>query len=165
MKITPFVDFPDLPTVRTYEEWAVTIRRLVSAVCDKPDDAMVWIEQAFNDKIPMIDLKKGKNSPWQCLDIQLSVQISNKVAAAKKDPNTPPILMQLAQTILTEERIAQSNKRFLTGREMIRHIGTWAAVKCEHGQKYNIADLLRMRLKDTNPDEDLYEFYYKWEDV
>ena len=103
----------------------------------------------------MNELKMGKKSPWQCLDIQLSVQISNKVAAAKKDPNTPPILMQLAQTILTEKRIAQSNKRFLTGREMIRHIGTWAAVKCEHGQKYNIADLLRMRLKDNNPDEDL----------
>ena len=94
---------------------------------------MIWIEQAFNIKIPMADLKMGKDRLWQCLDMQISVQISKKVAAVKKDQATPPILMQLAQTILNEERIAQDNGRFLTGREMIRHIGTWAAVKCEHG--------------------------------
>ena len=48
---------------------------------------------------------------------------------------------------------------------MIRHIGTWAAVKCDHWQKYNISDLLGMRLKDNNPDGDLYEFYFRWQDV
>ena len=41
------------------------------------------------------------------------------------------------------------------GREIIRHIGIWAAVKSDHGQKFNIADILRLRLKDADPDSDL----------
>ena len=97
--------------------------------------------------------------------MNLSIALSEKLAMAKNDNQSTPMLKQLVCEIQAEEGLATQDNRFLTGREIIRHIGTWAAVKSDHGQKYNISDLLRMRLRDDDPDSDLYEFYFRWKDV
>ena len=73
--------------------------------------------------------------------------------------------MQLVNQLAREETIAQSRYKLMSGREMIRHIGAWVAVKSDHGQRYNINDVLALRLDDKNPNGDLYGFFFKWQDV
>ena len=104
------------------------------------------------------------------LDVALALALAAQVTKVRNSITeggftAPPITMQLINKLAREETIAQSQSKLMSGREMIRHIGAWVAVKSDHGQRYNINDLLALRLDDKNPNGDLYGFFFKWQDV
>ena len=160
-----FVNFPNIPDVRSYGEWRSSVTRIMGGICNRPDEALIWIKQAFDGQYPIEELRKKQASEWSCLDVNLSIALSEKLAIVKNDPNATPWHRQLVCEIQVEEDLAVQGSRILMGREIIRHVGKWAAVKAEHGQKHNISDLLRLRIKEPEPDKDIYEFYFRWKEI
>ena len=115
------MNFPELPNVKTYGEWKLNIRRIMAGICNKPDDAVIWIKQAFDGKYPIEELRKKQTNSWRCLDVNLSIALSEKLTTAKNDNKSTPMLKQLVCDIQAEEGLAQQDNRFLMGREIIRH--------------------------------------------
>eukprot|EP00959_Pyramimonas_sp_CCMP1952_P025392 532580-Pyramimonas_sp.AAC.1 len=63
------------------------------------------------------------------------------------------------------EFAAQSEKRLLAGREIVRAICSWFSVRSELGQHRISRDIFKVVIDPNRPDADLYHFYNDWTDV
>ena len=141
------IKLPDFPNPETYRSWKAATREAIRAASDQPDDAFLWLLEAYDKDITHDKLRDpGK---FLTLDTKLLAALT-KVAKG-----------ELARQILNFKESEAANKRAVRGRQVLYMFNQHFKTNEEVGSLYSVEDLLKVSLIQ----DDLGTFIHNWDSV
>eukprot|EP00971_Amphidinium_carterae_P336950 6473550-Amphidinium_carterae.1 len=132
-----------IPPPSQFRSWRLNTLREIAAAALTPDKCYAWVLRAESSD----DL--NETAPFTSIDGKI-ISALNKVLSGE-------LLRQVQIVIETDSRAG----RFTSGRSMLRCVLKHFATSSEHGQLYDLSDLLQVRLAGSTP-QALESFVTSW---
>ena len=141
------IKLPDYPNPETYRSWKISVREMVRAASDRPDEAFRWVQETYNKDATVTSLHDtGK---FLTLDTKLLAALT-KVARG-----------EIARQVLNFKETEASAGRAVRGRQVLWMFHQHFKTNEEVGSLYSVEDLLKVTLVG----DDLATFLYNFESV
>ncbi|OLP98785.1 hypothetical protein AK812_SmicGene18734 [Symbiodinium microadriaticum] len=141
------IKLPDFPSPETYRSWRTSVREILRAASDRPDEAFAWVQEVYKKGTTMESLyETGK-----------FVTLDTKLLAALGKVQKGEVHRQ----VLNYKETEAAADRPVRGRQVLWMFHQHFKTNEEVGSLYSVEDLLKVTLVG----DDLSTFLYNFESV
>ena len=141
------IKLPDFPSPETYRSWRTSVREIIRAASDRPDEAFAWVQEVYKKGTTMESLyETGK-----------FVTLDTKLLAALGKVQKGEVHRQ----VLNYKETEAAADRPVRGRQVLWMFHQHFKTNEEVGSLYSVEDLLKVTLVG----DDLSTFLYNFESV